>query len=156
MLGRGGVFDVHADRNVDHNTGLTRRFAMITYLNRGWEPEYGGQLELWATDASKCEAVVQPTFNTTIVFEVGDQNYHGVRPVQPPKGLSRKSFAVYFHTVGDAHGRATTPKSSVYAPIVYKRKYNARMVFSEYIVPPGIVRSFRRLRVKLGGSAPVQ
>ena len=156
VLGRGGVFDVHADRNVDHNTGLTRRMAMITYLNHDWRPEYGGQLELWSTDATHCERVVEPGFNTTVLFEVGDRNFHGVRPVQPPKGHSRKSFAVYFHTVGDAHGSQSIPKHSVYAPSVYQREYNLRMIASDFIVPPGVLRAFRKLRVKLGGAPPLQ
>jgi hypothetical protein len=156
VLGHGGVFDVHADRNVDHNTGLTRRIAMLTYLNRTWQPEYGGQLELWATDASRCELVVEPIFNTTILFEVGDHNFHGVRPVQPPKGIARKSFATYFHTVGDAKGVPSTPHHSVYAPSVYHRAYNLKNVMSEFILPPGITKAMRKLKVKMGGSTPFQ
>ena len=156
VLGRGGLFDVHADRNVDHNTGLTRRLAMLTYLNHDWKPEYGGQLELWATDASHCERVVEPIFNTTILFEVGDHNFHGVRPVQPPKGISRKSFAAYFHTVGDAKGVASTPHHSVYAPSVYHRAYNLKTVMSEFVLPPGIMKAMRRMKVMMGGTAPFQ
>ena len=156
VLEQGGLFDVHADRNVDHNTGLTRRIAMITYLNRDWRPEYGGQLELWSTDASRCERVVEPHFNTTILFEVGDHNFHAVRPVQPPKGVTRKSFACYFHTVGDAQGIASTPHHSVYAPSVYQRHYNLKTIASEFIMPPGIVKLLRKAKVKMGGSTPFQ
>jgi hypothetical protein len=152
LLGSGDVFDVHADRSLDHNTGLTRRVAMITYLNHDWLPNYGGQLELWSTDATHCERVVEPSFNTTIIFEVGDHNFHGVRPVETPKGLARKSFATYFHTVGGATGVTTTPHHSVYAPSVYHRPYNAKTIMSEFIMPPGIVKAFRKLRVKMGGS----
>ncbi len=88
VLRSGGHFDVHADRNFDHNTGLTRRLALITYLNRDWRKEYGGQLELWATDASRCESVIEPEFNTTILFEVGDQTFmvfglYGLRKIRP-------------------------------------------------------------------------
>ncbi|HEY3990285.1 MAG TPA: 2OG-Fe(II) oxygenase [Acidobacteriaceae bacterium] len=145
----GGRFDVHADRNVDHNTGLTRRLVMITYLNRDWKPEYGGQLELWATDASKCEVVVEPLFNRTIFFEVADANFHGVRPVER-KGMERKSFAIYFHTVGSGDGKATSPHNphdSIYAPTFYRKRPEIKHIVRDCI-PPLLLRGVQRIRGK--------
>ena len=83
----GGKFDVHLDRKTDYATGLRRRLAMITYLNKDWKPEYGGQLELWNPEGTQCEASVVPLFNRTIIFEVADGNYHGhPHPVAAPDG----------------------------------------------------------------------
>lgn len=90
VLPPGGKFDVHVDRNTDHGTGLTRRLAMLIYLNRNWDHTYGGQLELWNADGTRCERVIEPAFNKTLIFEIGDQNFHGVRPVACPPG-DRKS-----------------------------------------------------------------
>jgi hypothetical protein len=149
VFSSGGRFDLHADRNFDHNTGLTRRIAMITYLNRDWRNEYGGQLELWATDASHCEQVVEPDFNTTILFEVGEHNFHGVRPVQPPTGVFRRSFATYFHTVGNAEGITATPHNSIYAPSIYQHGHIFRRLALDYVIPPGIVRSLRQIKRKM-------
>jgi hypothetical protein len=140
----GGRFDVHADRNVDHNTGLTRRLVMITYLNRDWRPEYGGQLELWATDASKCEVVVEPFFNRTILFEVGDKNFHGVRPVGK-EGIERKSFAIYFHTVGLPNGAISSPHNSIYAPTFYRKRPEIKHMVRDCI-PPLLLRGVQRIR----------
>jgi hypothetical protein len=140
----GGRFDVHADRNVDHNTGLTRRLAMITYLNKDWRPEYGGQLELWSTDASRCEMVVEPLFNRTILFEVADKNYHGVRPVEK-EGVERKSFANYFHTVGFGEGKAASPHNSIYAPTFYRKRPEMKHILRDCI-PPLLMREVQRMR----------
>ncbi len=140
----GGRFDVHADRNVDHNTGLTRRLAMITYLNKDWKPEYGGQLELWSTDASRCEVVVEPVFNRTILFEVADRNYHGVRPVEKA-GQERKSFAMYFHTVGLPDGKTAAPHNSIYAPTFYRKGPELRHIVRDCI-PPLLLRGIQKVR----------
>jgi hypothetical protein len=142
----GGRFDVHADRNVDHNTGLTRRLAMITYLNRDWRPEYGGQLELWSKDASRCELAVEPLFNRTILFEVGDKNFHGVRPVER-EGMERKSFAIYFHTVGLPDGRTASPHNSIYAPTFYRKRPEIKHILRDCI-PPILLRGVQKIRGK--------
>jgi hypothetical protein len=142
----GGRFDVHADRNVDHNTGLTRRLAMITYLNRNWRPEYGGQLELWSKDASRCEVVVEPLFNRTILFEVGDKNFHGVRPVER-EGMERKSFAIYFHTVGLPDGKTASPHNSIYAPTFYRKRPEIKHILRDCI-PPILLRVVQKIRGK--------
>jgi hypothetical protein len=146
LVPAGGRFDVHADRNVDHNTGLTRRLVMITYLNRGWRPEYGGQLELWSKDASRCEVVVEPLFNRTILFEVGDQNFHGVRPVER-EGMERKSFAIYFHTVGLSDGKTASPHNSIYAPTFYRKRPEIKHIVRDCI-PPILLRGVQKVRGK--------
>jgi len=140
----GGRFDVHADRNVDHNTGLTRRLAMITYLNKNWQPDFGGQLELWSTDASRCEVVVEPLFNRTILFEVADRNFHGVRPVEKD-GVERKSFAIYFHTVGLGDGKTAAPHNSIYAPTFYRSQTEMKRIVRDCI-PPLLLRGVQRMR----------
>jgi hypothetical protein len=108
----GGKFDVHADRNMAYETGLTRHLSLITYLNKSWKHEYGGQFELWNHDGSRREAVVEPLFNRTVIFEIADQNFHGVpSPIASPGGRCRTSFVVYYHT---AQGQSAAPHSSVF------------------------------------------
>ena len=64
---QGGKFDVHADRNIAYETGLARRLSLIIYLNKAWQHEYGGQLELWNHDGNRpgsCDRTpVQPDGN---------------------------------------------------------------------------------------------
>jgi hypothetical protein len=136
----GGKFDVHADRNIDQVTGLKRRLAMLVYLNKNWETEYGGQLELWDSTGSRCEKVIEPIFNRTVIFEVADQNFHGVRPVLH-KDRSRTSFAAYYHTVPEA---GMIPHNSIYSPNFYlKREPLLKRVAAE-VIPPVLLRAVRR------------
>ncbi|WP_164981491.1 2OG-Fe(II) oxygenase [Silvibacterium dinghuense] len=139
VVPKGGKFDVHADRNIDQNTGLRRRLAMLTYLNKNWKPEYGGQLELWDTTGSRCERVVEPIFNRTVIFEVADQNFHGVRPVLV-EDRARMSFAAYFHTVPD---EKFIPHASVYAPTFYDRRDPLRKRIANEVIPPVVYRVVR-------------
>lgn len=149
VVPRGGHFDVHSDRNVAYATGLTRRLAMIIYLNKDWKHEYGGQLELWNSDASQCETVIEPEFNKAVIFQVADPNYHGLpSTVACPPGRSRNSFAVYYHTVGNEGQRDFTPHSSLYAPNSHQR---TKMTFSgllKDITPPIVLRKLKKIRKK--------
>ena len=52
----GGFLKVHADFNVHPKLNLDRRLNMLIYLNRDWKDEYGGHLELWERDMSRCRA----------------------------------------------------------------------------------------------------
>jgi 2OG-Fe(II) oxygenase superfamily len=140
VLPSGGHFDVHADRNVDQELGLQRRLAMLIYLNKDWRREYGGQLELWDQAGTRCEKVIEPEYNRTVIMEVGDRNFHGVRPVLSQTRM-RKSFAEYYHTSGKGD---LVPHSSIYAPIFYvKSPLYKRIIVG--ITPPILLGSMKRL-----------
>jgi hypothetical protein len=149
VLPQGGKFDVHVDRNTAYETGLTRRLSLITYLNKSWKHEYGGQLELWSRDGRQCEAVVEPVFNRTIIFEIAEKNFHGVpNPIACPEGRSRNSFVAYYHTAGAKGRESFTPHASIYAPSFYsasENKWTFRRTIKE-ITPPILVRGLRKLQ----------
>jgi Rps23 Pro-64 3,4-dihydroxylase Tpa1-like proline 4-hydroxylase len=95
VMRRGDYFHVHSDRSTAYDTGLTRRLAMIVFLNKAWKPEYKGQLELWDHDAKKCDVFIEPSFNKTALFEVAFPNYHGVPvPLHVPRtARGNRSFS---------------------------------------------------------------
>ncbi|TCK75797.1 2OG-Fe(II) oxygenase [Acidipila rosea] len=139
----GGKFDVHADRNYDPQTSLTRRLAMIIYLNRDWRPEYGGQLELWDKSASQCVAKVEPIFNRLILMEIEDGNYHGIPKVVAPEGRSRHSFMVYYNTAGAPVGKEGGVHGSIYAPRCYEEESAIRKL-AKNITPPILFNYVRK------------
>ncbi len=61
---RGGKLGVHADFNKHGQYNLDRRLNLLLYLNKDWKEEYGGNLELWDRDMTRCEtqggAALQP------------------------------------------------------------------------------------------------
>jgi hypothetical protein len=138
----GGKFNVHADRNTDMSTGLFRRLAMLTYLNHDWDPAFGGQLELWNDDATRCEKVVEPIFNRTLIMEIGDKNFHAVRPVFTDS-RARMSFATYYHTVG---ANDLKPHSSIYAPTFYQKKEPLGKRLAKDWLPPVVLRTLKSMK----------
>jgi hypothetical protein len=150
VMRRGDYFDVHADRNVAYQTGLTRRLAMIIYLNKDWKPEYQGQLQLWSPDGKRCEATIEPLFNKTILFEVAYPNYHGVpEPLACPPDRVRQSFIAYYHTAGLEKSQVK-PHTTIFAPRFYGTPGSSLRSIVREITPPFVVRLARRM---FGGGA---
>jgi Rps23 Pro-64 3,4-dihydroxylase Tpa1-like proline 4-hydroxylase len=60
---RGGLLRVHADFNWHKQLRLDRRINLLVYLNKDWQPEWGGQLQLWDDKMSQCCQRIDPIFN---------------------------------------------------------------------------------------------
>ena len=98
---RGGVLKIHTDFNRHSSFYLDRRINVLIYLNKNWEDSYGGHLEFWNKDVSKCEKKVLPSFNTMAIFSTTDFSNHGhPEPLNCPKNISRKSIALYYFSSG--------------------------------------------------------
>lgn len=55
QIERGGYLKMHVDFNQHSKLRLDRRLNFILYLNRDWEEEYGGRIEFWDKDMTRCE-----------------------------------------------------------------------------------------------------
>jgi hypothetical protein len=98
---RGGKLGVHADFNRHRTYNLDRRLNLLLYLNKDWREEWGGHLQLWNRDMTRCEAKVLPIFNRMMIFGTTDFTYHGhPDPLQCPEGMTRKSLALYYFSNG--------------------------------------------------------
>jgi len=98
---RGGKLGIHADFNQHGAYGLGRRLNLLLYLNKDWREDYGGHLQLWNRDMTRCEAKVLPIFNRVMIFGTTDFTYHGhPDPLQCPEGTTRKSLALYYFSNG--------------------------------------------------------
>jgi hypothetical protein len=97
----GGKLAIHADFNRDHHRQLDRRVNALVYLNPDWKPAYGGDLELWDREMTRCVRRVEPILNRCVVFNTGRQTFHGhPEPLRCPAGTTRKSIALYYYTSG--------------------------------------------------------
>jgi hypothetical protein len=151
VMYEGGRAELHVDRNTDMHCGLQRRLAMLVYLNKAWRPKCGGQLELWNQDGTRCEKVIEPIFNRTVIFEIADTNFHAVRPVAYVAGAARKAFVAYFHTVNGT----VVPHNSIYVPSVYRGKGSLFRRFARETLPPFLWNGLRKLKsAKRGSSSP--
>jgi hypothetical protein len=97
--GRGGRLMVHADKSRHPNPKLQQILNMIYYVTPDWQDDWGGQLELWDRDMSKCSKRVAPTFNSALIFFTGSKSFHGhPHPLTTPIGVRRNSLAAYYYT----------------------------------------------------------
>lgn len=98
---RGGHLMVHADYNRHPELNLDRRLNLIVYLNRDWEDDYGGHLELWDRSMTRCEKRVAPLAGRAVIFSTRRDSWHGhPHPLTCPEHMSRKSMALYYYTRG--------------------------------------------------------
>lgn len=95
---RGAYLNIHTDFNFHPNEDTHRRLNLIIYVNEEWQDDWGGALELWNADISKCEASLLPKFNRGVLFETSEISFHGHPvPLNCPEGVTRKSMAVYYY-----------------------------------------------------------
>ncbi len=100
QIERGGFLNIHADFTAHQHQKLwARRVNVLLYLNENWKEDYGGHLELWARDMSRCEKKILPVLNRCVIFNTDLDSYHGhPHPLNTPEGVTRKSIALYYFT----------------------------------------------------------
>ncbi len=116
----GAGLDAHYDFNIHPKTGLHRRLNAIVYLNKDWDPDWGGQIclheDAWDKH-NKNVCAVDPAFNRCVIFETTESSWHSVRTIKTPGGrtdLSRKSFTIYLYT--PIEDPELAPHGTVYVP----------------------------------------
>jgi hypothetical protein len=148
---RGGKLGVHADFNRHHVYDLDRRLNLLLYLNKNWREDYGGHLQLWDRNMTRCEAKVAPLFNRVMIFGTTDFTYHGhPDPLQCPEGMTRKSLALYYFTNGRPSEEVTGEHTTIFRargpkdlrPTIAQR---ARHLAND-LIPPIIMRQIKRAR----------
>jgi Rps23 Pro-64 3,4-dihydroxylase Tpa1-like proline 4-hydroxylase len=152
---RGGFLRVHADFNWHERLLLDRRLNLILYLNRDWKENYGGHLELWTSDMSRCERRVLPVFNRCVVFSTTDSSYHGhPDPLTCPDAITRKSIALYYYSNGRPAAEVSPSHLTLFKarPGEVMRRSSGGDVrnWARQLVPPIVLEAAGRARARLG------
>jgi hypothetical protein len=140
-----GAFQaLHRDFRVHPITRLFHRVNVIVYLNSDWRSDYGGDLELWASDASTCARRIPPDAGTSLIFESSWAAVHGIPdPIRCPANRARLSLMSNYYTVAPCPG----PKESMFRrpkrpadPWYMGFPSVERRIFSEFreFVRPGV------------------
>jgi len=96
---KGAFLDVHIDYNFHPETKLHRRLNILVYMNKDWEDQFEGHLELWDMDKKELLEKIAPLFNRMAMFETNEVSWHGhPHKLNTPDGVSRKSIAAYYYT----------------------------------------------------------
>lgn len=100
QIATGGHLSIHADFNRRETDGLFRRVNVFIFLNENWSESYGGDLELWDSNVTKCEEKIAPILGRLAIFSSSRLSFHGhPDPLNTPIGVYRKSIALYYYTV---------------------------------------------------------
>lgn len=100
----GQWLDAHVDFNFDPASGLHRRLNLLIYLNKEWEFDWGGCIELHSNPRNpdlNSKAAFLPLFNRLVMFETNEYSWHGFEEIQLPankKHFSRKAIALYLYS----------------------------------------------------------
>ena len=154
----GGFLKVHVDFHKNKKLQLSRRVNFLIYLNKDWEEEYGGHLELWEKDMSQCVSKILPKFNRAAMFSTTGDSWHGhPDPLNCPEGNSRKSLALYYYTNGrpiselndSQKNRITTTFSNRKGLDNSKMEYYNKLVnIANSIIPDFIIEKLKSKRNK--------
>jgi len=148
QIQRGGLLKLHADFDRHPHLDLDRRLNVLVYLNRDWEEEFGGHLELWDEPMERCAQRVLPKFNRTVVFTTTDTSWHGhPDALSCPEGWSRKSLALYYYSNGRPDHEMKGPRGH---STVFKRRPGERIAPSlheaaQLLLPPIVAQTFEKL-----------
>jgi Rps23 Pro-64 3,4-dihydroxylase Tpa1-like proline 4-hydroxylase len=111
----GGLLRVHADYNRHPIYDLDRRLNLLLYLNMDWRDEYGGHLELWDREMTRCEQQILPLAGRCVIFSTTTYSYHGhPHPLTCPSEMNRKSLALYYYTNGRPQEEKTDRHSTLW------------------------------------------
>jgi hypothetical protein len=91
-----GTFDAHlmtrGDFLAPHDDAIDdRRVACVIFFGRKWDPGFGGALTVRSRTGDVW--VVEPEFNTLVIFDVTAGTDHSVQEVRGSKGLRRASLS---------------------------------------------------------------
>lgn len=143
----GGYLKVHADFNRHTRLDLERRLNAILYLNKDWHEEYGGHLQIWDDDMTRCEERVLPVFNRLLVFATLSTANHGhPDPLTCPPDRARRSMALYYYTSGRPEQEQQDEHTTVFRQRPGEEwTTNARQVAKRW-TPPAVVDLARKVR----------
>jgi hypothetical protein len=106
----GSSLGVHLDSDHHPQTGWVRACNAVLYVNSSWQPDWGGEFELWSADGQHTLVRIPPRFNRLVLFEPSDIAWHAVAPVRGPE--TRKTLAVFFWRDGGGGDRAKRSRAA--------------------------------------------
>ncbi|MBX7205377.1 MAG: 2OG-Fe(II) oxygenase [Bacteroidia bacterium] len=96
---KNSFLDMHLDFNYHPlHKNWYRNLNLLLYLNEGWQPEYGGQLQLEDLRSGEKTAIEIP-FNRMVIQQTRNFTLHGYHKTNFPEGKSRTSVASYAYTI---------------------------------------------------------
>ena len=126
----GGHLNIHTDFLTHTKRRSWRReINLLIYLNKDWQPEWNGNLELWDKQMTRCVHSVPPAFNRCVIFNTLPGSYHG-HPLKLacPPGECRKHILLYYYR---DEGRPLALAPTDYQPLPTDSRFKKAMVAAD-------------------------
>jgi Rps23 Pro-64 3,4-dihydroxylase Tpa1-like proline 4-hydroxylase len=111
----GGHLGLHYDFATQRELKLDRRINVLLYLNRDWQPEWGGQLELHSnndvTSRHHQEVIIEPILNRMVIFSTPNALHGHRRPIACPQGCARLCLSWFYYTAPPVLGWAARERA---------------------------------------------
>ena len=102
--GEGSFLDMHVDFNLHpQNSTWVRELNILLYLNKDWQKEYGGELEIENLNNRGEIHKIEPVLNRCVIMLTKDFTLHGYKKISFPKGEYRRSIAAYAYSKDNDH-----------------------------------------------------
>lgn len=151
----GGFLGLHYDFATQRELMLDRRINVLLYLNRDWEPQWGGQLELHSNDPlaspHHIEKAVEPSFNRLLVFNTPNALHGHRRSLTCPPGRARLCLSWYYYTAPPVPGWAARSTSVAFKSGRFEPRREAVRLINLW-APPILIRGAKRLYRALRGA----
>jgi hypothetical protein len=146
----GGFLKVHVDFSRNDKLRVDRRLNAIVYLNRDWDPAWGGALELWDAEMTRPVVSVEPIFNRCVIFATtGEANHGHPEPLACPPGRTRKSLALFYYRNDHGPNVESPDDSTRYRSRPGEKIVSARTIVKR-VTPPILLDAARDVRRRLG------
>tara|TARA_Y100000589_G_scaffold328719_1_gene373485 strand:- start:2838 stop:3656 length:819 start_codon:yes stop_codon:yes gene_type:complete len=152
QIKKGGLLKIHADFNKHGMLNLDRRINLLIYLNKNWNSDWGGNLELYDKNNLKSPVVsVEPKFNRCLIFSTTSFTYHGhPDKLRCPENRSRRSIALYYFSTGRPKSEIDSDHGTLFIEtkgekFKYEYKFNLKGFIAEWIIPTGFKKLIKIL-----------
>ena len=103
-VSRGNILGLHNDFNWNEQIRLTRRANIILYMNAEWDASWGGDLEFWDFDRTKCLVKIEPRPNRLAIWNYDERLIHGhPHPLACPEHIARQNFIQFYYGSNATH-----------------------------------------------------
>jgi Rps23 Pro-64 3,4-dihydroxylase Tpa1-like proline 4-hydroxylase len=102
-MGEGDYLNPHIDNSGNPFLGQYRRINTLYYVSPGWNPAWGGSLELW--DAQRANPIsVESRFNRLVLMNTNRTSFHSVKPIQRCGSKTRNCVSNYYFSAESPEG----------------------------------------------------
>jgi len=140
--GEGSYLDMHTDFNLHpRHRNWIRELNILLYLNRDWQPEYGGELELRNSRDGRL-GEVEPVFNRLVLMLTKYFTFHGYKAISFPPGTYRTSVATYAYSQASSEAELSGLRTTTtWAPETHESFFRACVAK----ITPALVSTKQRL-----------